>query len=155
MLSQCLNVSWESGDLPSVYGGIGQINKRAQDDSDRSFSHILAVIALRKWDKKSLDGVLNGAIILSVLSASNTALYISSRTLYGMAYRVKNENMLGKAAQYFAKVDSKTGVPLRALFMSWASFIWVPFVSLGSNNKLQVQYVSTPTLRLTCVDCYR
>lgn len=141
MLSQVLNIEWDNPDLPEAYGGIGRIQKRADNDSSGSFSNILAIMAMREWGKDSLDGFVNGAIIFSVLSASNTALYVSSRTLYGMALRVQDSSVLGQTARIFAKVDRRTGVPLRALFLSWASFIWVPFLSLSDNDRLQNQYV--------------
>lgn len=144
MLGQCLNIPWNNGNLPEIYGGIGRIQPRDDDGgSDTSSSDILAIMAIREWHKSNLDGFVNGAIIFSVLSASNTALYISSRTLYGMALRIQDGSVLGKAAKAFKKVDHKTGVPLRALLLSWASFIWVPFLSLGHNNRLQIQHVST------------
>lgn len=142
MLSQCLNIPWTNPNLPEIYGGIGKIHKRDDSGKAGSFSNILAIMAIRQWGKQNLDGFVNGAIIFSVLSASNTALYISSRTLYGMALRVQDSSVLGRTARVFAKVDRKTGVPLRALFLSWASFIWVPFLSLGNNDRLQIQYVS-------------
>ena len=85
MLSQTLKAPWTSSDLPLIYSGIGEVNKRAEEQSE-PLTRILAVIALRKWNEGSLDGVLNGAIIFSVLSASNTALYIASRTLCGMTF---------------------------------------------------------------------
>jgi amino acid transporter len=147
LLSQCLNIPWTNPDLPEIYGGIGKIQKRDDDGgSDASFSNILAIMAIRKWGKNNLDGFINGAIIFSVLSASNTALYISSRTLYGMALRIQDSSVLGKAAKAFKRVDHKTGVPLRALVLSWASFIWVPFLSLGNNDRLQIQYVGSSLL---------
>ena len=141
MLSQCLNIPWDNPDLPEIYSGIGKLYKRDEAEASGSFSNILAIMAIREWGKKNLDGIVNGAIIFSVLSASNTALYISSRTLYGMALRVQDSSVLGRTARIFAKVDRKTKVPLRALFLSWVSFIWVPFLSLGDNKSLQVQYV--------------
>lgn len=142
MLSQYLNVPWDTPKLPDAYSGIGKITGRADDSLENSNSDILAIMAIEIWKKNPLNSVLNGAIIFSVLSASNTSLYIASRTLYGMALRVQDNSILGKAAHAFAKVDPKTGVPLRALFLSWVSFIWVPFLSLGDSGKLQVQHVS-------------
>lgn len=144
MLSQTFNVTWKHQDLPEIYSGIGEVNKRAEDNTDPApVTTILAVIAVREWEKFPLAGFLNGAIIFSVLSASNTALYIASRTLYGMAFRMDDRG-LAKKLRHFSKIDRTTGVPLPALFASWISFIWVPFLSLAKDG--YVRYVSIDTL---------
>lgn len=141
MLSQTFNVPWTSPDLPLIYSGIGEeVNKRAEEHH-QPLTRILAVVALRDWDKGSLDGVLNGAIIFSVLSASNTALYIASRTLYGMAFRIEDHSTVGRMLRAFSKVDRNTGVPLPALLMSWAMFVWIPFLSLVDEG--YIPYVGT------------
>lgn len=51
--------------------------------------------------------VVNACILVFVFSASNSDLYIASRTLYGLACE-------GKAPKIFAKTD-KRGVPIYAL----------------------------------------
>ncbi|KAF7304841.1 AA-permease domain-containing protein [Mycena kentingensis (nom. inval.)] len=56
---------------------------------------------------KTLDHVLNAAILCFVLSAANSDLYIGSRTLYGLAVE-------GKAPRIFAKTN-RNGVPWIAL----------------------------------------
>ncbi|KAL1654225.1 hypothetical protein SLS61_003230 [Didymella pomorum] len=154
MLSQCLNVEWTNDHLPMVYGGVEAVKsaaKRAADDPDNPFSRVLAVIAMFNWNQKIFAGVLNGAIIFSVLSASNTTLYLASRTLYGMALRVKDPTILGKLVHALSTVDSKTGVPLSALLLSWAMFFWIPFMSL--KNDYRVQYVIEIIQTASSVSC--
>jgi amino acid transporter len=144
MLSQTFNVSWKHPDLPEIYSGIGEVNKRAENSTDPlPMTTILAVIAVREWKKLPLAGFLNGAIIFSVLSASNTALYIASRTLYGMAFRMDDRG-LARRLRHFSKIDRTTGVPLPALITSWISFIWVPFLSLANDG--YVRYASVDKL---------
>ena len=53
---------------------------------------------------------------------------------------MSKESILGKLLGMVATVDGTTGVPLHALIMSWLMFIWVPFMSL--NNDYRVQFVS-------------
>lgn len=145
MLSQSLNIDWEHDHLPILYGTIRGTDNRENKDPENPFSQTLAIIAIFEWGKKELAGVLNGAIIFSVLSASNTTLYVASRTLYGMAWRVREESVskdsvLGAILGMVATVDRRTGVPLHALILSWLMFIWVPFMSLI--NDYRVQFVS-------------
>ena len=58
---------------------------------------------------KVLDHVINSAILIFVMSAANSDLYIGSRTLYGLAVE-------GKAPAIFKKVTSR-GVPLPAMLL--------------------------------------
>lgn len=140
MLSQTFNVVWTHKDLPQIYNGIGEVDERAENSADGGpapATTILSIIAIREWHKNSLAGFLNGAIIFSVLSASNTALYIASRTLYGMAYRM-DDSYLARKLRHFSKVDRTTRVPLPALIMSWISFFWVPFLGLVHHDYVKL-----------------
>lgn len=65
------------------------------------------VVASKMLGIRALDHVINGAILIFVLSAANSDLYIGSRTLYGLAIE-------GKAPKIFRKVN-KMGVPWPAL----------------------------------------
>lgn len=146
ILGQSLNVDWQNDHLPVLYGAIGGSDKRHDKDPNNPYSHTIAVIAIFEWGRKELAGILNGAIIFSVLSASNTTLYVASRTLYGMAYRIRKDELVGENSLVgqligmVASVDRTTHVPLWALLISWLMFIWVPFMSL--NNDYRVQFVS-------------
>jgi amino acid transporter len=101
------------------------------------------VIALWDWGKKELAGFLNGALIFSVLSASNTSLYVASRTLYGLALDVPTTSRAGKILHSFSVVVPQTGVPARALIFSALAFIWLPFINLKQGYA--VQYVGSNT----------
>lgn len=143
MLGQCLNVSWTNDHLPLIYGGIGEGSTDTKDLSNPRSSS-LTIIALWIWNKKPLAGFLNGAMIFSVLSSSNTSLYIASRTLYGIAENVPTTSWLGRLLHSFAVVVPKTGVPARALIVSAVAFIWLPFINLKKGYA--VQYVSSHCL---------
>lgn len=65
------------------------------------------VVAIQESGIKTLPGFLNGCILIFVFSASNSDLYIASRTIYGLAAQ-------GKAPRILARTD-KRGVPIYAL----------------------------------------
>src|SRR5271169_2763367 len=68
-----------------------------------------------------LPGFLNGCILLFVISASNSDLYIASRTLYALA-------LGGSAPSIIARTD-KRGVPLVALAIS-ATFCSLAYMNV-------------------------
>lgn len=68
------------------------------------------VVAIKNVGVKKLDHVINAAILLFIISAINSDLYIATRTIYGLA---KN----GKAPKIFTRV-TKNGVPYVSLAFS-------------------------------------
>jgi amino acid transporter len=141
MLGQLLNVSWKSNHLPLIYGGIGNSITDTKDLFNPRSSN-LTVIALWDWGQKGIAGFLNGAMIFSVLSASNTSLYVASRTLYGLALDIPTTSRLGRLLHSFSVVVPQTGVPARALIFSALAFFWLPFINLRAGYA--VQYVRHP-----------
>lgn len=74
---------------------------------------------------KALNHVINSAILIFVMSAANSDLYIGSRTLYGLAIE-------GKAPAIFKRVN-RTGVPYPALILCTA-FCGLVFLNVGSSS---------------------
>jgi len=74
---------------------------------------------------KTLNHVINAAILIFVMSAANSDLYIGSRTLYGLAVE-------GKAPAIFRKVTTR-GVPLPALVFCTA-FCGLVFLNVASSS---------------------
>ncbi|KAG5646639.1 hypothetical protein DXG03_002629 [Asterophora parasitica] len=70
------------------------------------------VVATTLVGIKVLNHVINGAILIFVMSAANSDLYIGSRTLYGLAVE-------GKAPKIFKRVN-RMGVPYPALILCTA-----------------------------------
>ncbi|KAL9112340.1 MAG: hypothetical protein Q9227_003458 [Pyrenula ochraceoflavens] len=70
------------------------------------------VVAIEVAGISTLPGFLNGCILLFVLSAANSDLYIASRTLYSLASE-------GNAPRIFKRTDAR-GVPIYALAASAA-----------------------------------
>ncbi|KAH7133158.1 amino acid permease/ SLC12A domain-containing protein [Dactylonectria estremocensis] len=75
---------------------------------------------------KVLPHIINGCICVFVFSASNSDLYIASRTLYGLASN-------GQAPAIFKRTD-KRGVPIYALGFS-AIFGCLAFMNVADDSK--------------------
>jgi amino acid permease len=82
------------------------------------------VLAIRLAGIKHLPGILNACILLFTFSASNSDLYIASRTLYGLAES-------GHAPKIFRWTD-KRGVPVPALALS-ALFCCTAFMNAADD----------------------
>jgi amino acid transporter len=77
-----------------------------------------------------LNHVINAAVLLFVLSAANSDLYIGSRTLYGMALE-------GKAPRIFAHVNRR-GVPWPALIfcLLFCALVFLNLAASASQGEL-------------------
>lgn len=84
------------------------------------------VVATTLVGIKVLNHVINGAILIFVLSAANSDLYIGSRTLYGLAVE-------GKAPVIFKKVN-RLGVPYPALILC-TSFSFLVYLNVSSSSQ--------------------
>ena len=127
ILAELLVTPWTSPDLPALYF-ISNVTEGSSQNG--SGSNSLAVVALNNAGYSGLAGFLNGCVIFSALSASNSALFVASRTLYGLTRGLPSYNPLGK----LSAVVPQTRTPARALLVSLLSFFWVPFVSLAGNG---------------------
>ncbi|TFK29894.1 dicarboxylic amino acid permease [Coprinopsis marcescibilis] len=84
------------------------------------------VVAATLVGVETLSHVINGAILIFVMSAANSDLYIGSRTLYGLAIE-------GKAPAIFKKVN-RMGVPWTALIFctAWCGLVFLNVASTGA-----------------------
>jgi amino acid transporter len=89
------------------------------------------VVAIKLSGIKGLPSVLNACILVFVFSASNSDLYIASRTLYGLALE-------GKAPKVFAETDRR-GVPIYALGAS-ALFALLAYMNVAEDSKTVFKY---------------
>lgn len=89
------------------------------------------VVAIVEAGIHGLDHVINGAILLFVFSASNSDLYIASRTLYGLASN-------GDAPRIFKRTDNR-GVPIYALGTS-ALFALLAYMNVSNDSKTVFGY---------------
>jgi amino acid transporter len=126
-IGEVLTVSWRDSHLPLIYGGGKNSNGTTAGPPNST-----SIIVNAAWEAhhKKLAGFLNGCLIFSVLSASNTSLYVSSRTLYGLTRDIPDTNWFGKKLNRLSLVVPQTGVPAAALLFSAVSFFWLPFLQL-------------------------
>ncbi|CAI5758824.1 unnamed protein product [Candida verbasci] len=105
------------------------------------------VIAIKNAQIGGLDHVINAAILLFVLSASNSDMYVCSRTIYSLAVD-------GYAPKFFTKTN-KLGVPYYGVALSFL-FCLLAYMNVSSGSAQVFQYfvnvVSlTGLLAWTCV----
>jgi yeast amino acid transporter len=122
-----LTVSWTAPYLPPIFGVAGN-STASLDNPPRSDNWVVNITLASGYN--NLAGFLNGCFIFSVLSTSNTALYIASRTLYGMTREIPDSNMLGRILNSLSLVVRQTSVPAAALLFTAVFFIWLPFLQL-------------------------
>ncbi|KAK6537343.1 hypothetical protein TWF694_011535 [Orbilia ellipsospora] len=89
------------------------------------------VAAIRVSGIKVLPGFLNGCILIFVFSASNSDLYIGSRTIHGLALK-------GQAPAFLAKTDSR-GVPVYSLLVT-SLFCCLAFMNVSNDSKVVFGY---------------
>jgi len=125
-----LNVRWTDPLLPSLSGRIAHGTLTVAPSTNTTETNAIVVIAVLNANLPTLPGFLNGCLIMAVLSASNTALYVASRTLFGLTREVDpNDNYWW----WISKLSTTTHdrkVPAAALFTSVLAFCWVPFLHL-------------------------
>ena len=89
------------------------------------------VVAIIESGLHTLPGFLNACILVFVFSAANSDLYISSRTLYGLAKE-------GDAPQFFAYTN-RYGVPVNALTVS-TLLACIAFMNIADDSKAVFEY---------------
>lgn len=83
------------------------------------------VVAIKNAHIHGLDHLINACILIFIISAANSDLYIGSRTLYGLAAN-------GKAPRFFAKTN-RWGVPYNALICCLC-FCCLAFMSVAQSS---------------------
>ena len=126
-IGEFLNVEWVNSALPPIYGGIN--NESVKSVGMPSRSKAIFVVAAIQAGYSKIPGLLNGIMIVSALSASNSSLYIASRSLYGMTRTIDPYHWFS-FMKVLGSVWHKTGVPMWALFVSFIAFLWLPFLQL-------------------------
>jgi amino acid transporter len=83
-------------------------------------------LAAETLQVRGLPNVVNAALLVFIISAANSDLYITSRTLYSLA-------LLGHAPRIFRKV-TRRGVPIWALLISWL-FSMLVYLNVAEGSK--------------------
>ncbi|KAF8246073.1 hypothetical protein K440DRAFT_662315 [Wilcoxina mikolae CBS 423.85] len=162
-------VSWDDPNLYQAYSERTVTNTtNATTTLDRrgvksNGSDSVLIVALEKYPGlglKALPGAMTVCLIIVVLSTANTALYVSSRTLYGLTSRIEPDgrSWLMRFFAKFARTTEPNGffgsnVPIWAILASAVLFAWVPVLRVGgSGESIQtVQEITTVTGSVGCV----
>jgi yeast amino acid transporter len=91
------------------------------------------VIAMNEGGLTALADIFNGVILISLLSAGNSALYAASRTLIGLTN-------VGLAPKFFSKVDSR-GRPWIAVLFTAASGGGLAFLNVSNSGATVFNWV--------------
>ncbi|GIJ90969.1 hypothetical protein Asppvi_009934 [Aspergillus pseudoviridinutans] len=140
-VGEVLTVNWTNDHLSPIPGA-PQVNPRTIDERPPA-SNSVPVIAAWNAGHKKLAGFINGCLILSGLSAANTSLYASSRTLYGIVSSLPGKWWLKERIECLGGLTKTTHVPAAALLFSWVAFYWVPFL-----HHSQIEVCCTSSSRL-------
>lgn len=118
--------------LPSLEARIDQGPSVVQPSSNDTSKYAVVVIAIKRADISVLPDILNGFLIMAVLSAANTALYVSSRTLFGLTRSLNpgSDYVLERWLSRLGTTTPGTKIPGWASVISALSFCWVPFLHL-------------------------
>ncbi|PWY68486.1 amino acid transporter [Aspergillus heteromorphus CBS 117.55] len=136
-LGEILNVSWQDPNLSQLDDGI--VNATVPSTSKPGVSSSMVIIAALNVENKHMADFLNACLLVSVISASNTSLYVASRTLFGIAKSMPRDYW---ATRHLAILSKGTRVPVVALLVTLLAFAWVPFLQLsGSTTTKQLTEV--------------
>ncbi|KAL1799347.1 hypothetical protein ACET3X_003384 [Alternaria dauci] len=122
----CLSVFFLGMIVPYDSEELAFANKATTGSSASPF-----VVAIKIAKIRHLPGIVNACILLFTFSASNSDLYIASRTIYGLAVE-------GHAPKIFLWTD-KRGVPVPALAIS-ALFCCTAFMNAADDAKVVFGY---------------
>lgn len=150
-IGEFLNVEWRNLALPSKYINPNIISKDAGRQNKQIGAGAIIVVAAFEAGHKKIAGVLNGCIIFSALSAANSSLYVASRVLYGMTRNIHPRSRFA-IFRGLGSVWNKTGVPIRALWVSFLAFAWLPFLRLRGGIAIE-DVGSYPHRRVYFADC--
>lgn len=167
-ISVMLTIPWDSSNLASIYSrATGNITTLGETCG---LSQIAVVVALCNSNSSYYDynnsnsnsslahhyrphpelaGFANGCLLYNVLSAGNTALYLASRTLYGLASspRLRGRGYIGMLIRSLGTTNPRTGVPVHAVVFSWLILCWVPLLAFHDEpwNVLDGESSENPT----------
>ena len=141
-LLTAINVPWDDARL-SVYSNQG-LGGLITTNGTQTGPKSLAIIVMTEsagWNAAPLNAIL----IWSVLTAANTSLYASSRTMFGLVRRLEGQSKwhIKRLFANLGFVDARTLTPWYAVMLTAAVSFWVPFVwqepyNVGALNLQQI-----------------
>jgi amino acid transporter len=140
------NVAWDDPSQPSLAG------------SSSGWSSSIFINSARKSSVPGLDRALTGLLIVNIASTSSTALYVASRTLFGLTFTISKDMERKPPSELWRKrwLDfmkllsrkSKFDVPYIAVLVSAWGLI-LPFLKYAKGNSYLT--VSNIYAALTCI----
>lgn len=118
------SVSWRDSSLPELHAR----SSKEVNASPKSYAGI--VLAAMAQGEIQWATFFTGALVFFCLSAANTALYVSSRTLYGLTRPIpdRENSRYKRCLKKLSTTTPKTRVPGWALLVSGLAFFWLPFL---------------------------
>ena len=135
-MGEVLTIDWQNPHLQ-------QLTPR-NPESGATKHRTIAIFILAPFEAniRVLPGFIAGCIIFTVMSCANTALYVASRTLFGLTREIPSNHELWilRWLSRLGTTTPRTHVPGWALLVSAISFCWLPFLHLKQGYS--IQYVS-------------
>jgi len=136
-LLEVIVVSWSNEHLPSLQGRTATQDCPKNPWPSGQGLYALVAIAARQYCSISAGWFFNVCIIYFCISASNTALYVASRTIFGLTreiHRPKNPRWYLRAFAHLSDTTSFAQVPHWALLVSAIAFCWLPALQYTSSD---------------------
>jgi amino acid transporter len=152
------NLEWFNQNLPTFGSFIDQplvslnspnvLTGRAPHVWEAYSSHnstAAPIIALLQVGSDTAPAIINGILIYAGISTANTALYVASRTLYGLTRDLSStsENIMVRIFAKLNTVSPTTRIPVWALIISCLAFAcWTPWINITSFTSTKAKDVS-------------
>ncbi len=146
------NVEWFNQNLPKFFKQnlvslddpqVLKQNPHQWADYSNHSTSVAPVIALLQVGSSVLPDIINGVLIYSGLSAANTALYVASRTLYGLTRDLSSTdgNPIIRLFANLNTVSPTTRIPVWSLILSCLAFSsWLPFIAIKNYTTNDVSH---------------
>ncbi|KAE9376316.1 hypothetical protein N431DRAFT_180098 [Stipitochalara longipes BDJ] len=144
-----LNVSWTDPLLVKLSNIIMRNSPAIVPPTSITRTDIIAVVSLLNTHMPKLAGLVNGCLIMAVLSAANTNLYVASRTLFGLAREILARDIepyigLLRWLSKLGMVGNNSKIPAVAVGFSALAFAWLPFLRFTeSYNDERIRQIVT------------
>ena len=129
-----LNVSWTDPLLESL-SNIIITHERPSIvlPTSTKRSNVIPVIGLLNTHFPTLAGLVNGWLIMVVLSAANTDLYVASRTVSGLVREIHPKLRFFGRLSKLGAISRNSKIPAVAVLVSAIAFFWLPFLHYAGN----------------------
>jgi yeast amino acid transporter len=150
-------VSWKNEHLPELTPEPTTVQEKAipaiipDEKAGCQTYHPLIVIAAYQYGSTGAAYYFNACIVYFFISAANTALYVASRTLYGlMREEVPREfstlswtQAIIQSPWLLGRVSARNRVPLWSLLVSTVAFLWL--IALRARSSTSATEVRLPS----------